>query len=421
MCSARSSTGWTVIWASGLAHHAGPARRSPAPGPPGPGRVRRRRGPRRVRGGRAAPPRASSVAARSAVIGWLQVQGELVAGQVAGRDGAAYVQGLGGAGQQLLVGIGREGGVEVDRVGQVEVALGVHRARGETWARSTSIRRESAAASRSASACSGSNRAIASSTSRVSCASPILCATAATWASTNAAASGERHMVRSAIWASFHAGRSPASSRAQHSQSRYLPSTTCASSGARPRSTSPTRPPTPPPRTPPPRDTPRHRAGGPSRATRRPDPPGLTRVHRRPVGGCLHDLAGLVVLGPLVRPRSGQHRGGVVGSGGLERVEGGGHRGTNSSIDHRQSTAPIPLYPQGFRDRDPTVIRGQQVPTLRWSRQARPAGRPVPARAAEATPLGPQPARRRQPDSQPAFGPRRGCQPAPEPSEGTQD
>ena len=54
----------------------------------------------------------------------------MVAGQVAGRDGAAYVQGLGGAGQQLLVGISREGGVEVDRVGQVQVALGVHRARG---------------------------------------------------------------------------------------------------------------------------------------------------------------------------------------------------------------------------------------------------------------------------------------------------
>ncbi len=223
MCSARSSTGWTVIWASGLAHQARTCSAVIGPGPPGPGPVRRRL-PDALDGGvlEVDVQHHLTLTASGRLGGSLavEVEGGLVAGQVAGRDGTADVQGLGGAGQQLLVGISGEGGVEVDRVGQVQLALGVHRAAADTWARSTSIRRESAAASRSASACSGSNRAMASSTSRLSCASPILCARRATWASTNAAASGERHMVRSAIWASFHAGRSPASSRDQHSQSR---------------------------------------------------------------------------------------------------------------------------------------------------------------------------------------------------------
>ncbi len=49
-----------------------------------------------------------------------------MAGQVAGRDGAAYVQRLGGAQQELGVGVRGEGGVEVQGVGEVEVALDVH-------------------------------------------------------------------------------------------------------------------------------------------------------------------------------------------------------------------------------------------------------------------------------------------------------
>jgi hypothetical protein len=55
--------------------------------------------------------------------GGAEVEGLLVAGEVAGRDRAAHVEGLGGAEQQLLVGIGGQGGVEVDRISQVEVAL----------------------------------------------------------------------------------------------------------------------------------------------------------------------------------------------------------------------------------------------------------------------------------------------------------
>ena len=52
-----------------------------------------------------------------------EVEGVLGAGQVAGRDGAAHVQGLGRAQQELLVGVRGERGVQVQRVGQVEVAL----------------------------------------------------------------------------------------------------------------------------------------------------------------------------------------------------------------------------------------------------------------------------------------------------------
>ena len=78
----------------------------------------------------------------------------------------------------------------------------------------------SAAARRSASVRSGSNRALASSISRPSWAGPILCANGATLASTNAAAAGDRHRVRSAMNASRHAGSSPDSTRAQQRWSR---------------------------------------------------------------------------------------------------------------------------------------------------------------------------------------------------------
>jgi hypothetical protein len=66
------------------------------------------------------------LAARLLVLAGGQVEGGLVAGQVAGGDGAAHVQRLGRAQEQLSVGVGGEGAVEVDRVGQVEVALDVH-------------------------------------------------------------------------------------------------------------------------------------------------------------------------------------------------------------------------------------------------------------------------------------------------------
>ncbi len=224
MCSARSITGWTVIWASGLAHQSGPARRSPVRGPPGPGPVRRHL-PRALDGGVFEVDVQHHLTLTASAVGSAgplgEVEGGLVAGQVAGRDGAAHVQGLGGAGQQLLVGISGERGVEVDAR-----RPGPGRPRCApcpplpTWARSTSIRRASAAASRSASAFSGSNRAMASSISRPSCAGPIVCANATTAASTNPAACGDRHMVRSAMNPSFHAARSPASSRAQHHGSR---------------------------------------------------------------------------------------------------------------------------------------------------------------------------------------------------------
>ena len=47
----------------------------------------------------------------------------LAAGEVAGREGAADVQGLGGAEEELVVGIGGDRGLEVERVGQVEVSV----------------------------------------------------------------------------------------------------------------------------------------------------------------------------------------------------------------------------------------------------------------------------------------------------------
>ena len=63
------------------------------------------------------PDRLDCVASRSA-----EVEGELVAGDLAGGDRAAYVEGVGGSqGQQLLCAL-RDGGVEVEGVGEVELA-----------------------------------------------------------------------------------------------------------------------------------------------------------------------------------------------------------------------------------------------------------------------------------------------------------
>ena len=120
-----------------------------------------------------------------------------------------------------MVGVGGDRGLQVQGIGQVDVAVDLDSARdpgvGRAGCRSA---RPAAAASRSASVWSGSNRALASVINRSSWAGPILCATGATWWSTNAAASGERHTVRSAMNPSRHAGSSPASSRPQQRRSR---------------------------------------------------------------------------------------------------------------------------------------------------------------------------------------------------------
>ena len=52
-----------------------------------------------------------------------QVEGLLVAGEVAGRDGAAYVEGVGRTQQELLVGVRGDRGLQVQGVGQVDVAV----------------------------------------------------------------------------------------------------------------------------------------------------------------------------------------------------------------------------------------------------------------------------------------------------------
>ena len=58
-----------------------------------------------------------------------EVEGLLAAGEVADGDRAAYVEGVGRAEQQLLVGVGGDRGLEVERVGQVEVAVDADPAR----------------------------------------------------------------------------------------------------------------------------------------------------------------------------------------------------------------------------------------------------------------------------------------------------
>ena len=56
--------------------------------------------------------------------GWVcQVEGVLVAGQVAGGDGAADVEGVGRAEEELLVGVRGDRGLQVEGVGQVDVAV----------------------------------------------------------------------------------------------------------------------------------------------------------------------------------------------------------------------------------------------------------------------------------------------------------
>ena len=66
------------------------------------------------------------------------------------------------------MGVVGDRGVEVEGIGQVELAVDAARPATETSASAMSTCRASAAAGRSASACSGSNRAIASWMSRSS-------------------------------------------------------------------------------------------------------------------------------------------------------------------------------------------------------------------------------------------------------------
>ena len=155
-----------------------------------------------------------------------------------------------------------------------------------------------------------------------------------------------------------------------------------------------------------------------------------------------HVVEGRGGLGGVHRPhRRVGHRGesgaasatpGSPGAGGSRSLSW-----VHSSTRHRHSkVAGIPVW---------TTVSGAWLCTesgrfgalggsaqrLRWSRQARPAvggsqpglrrfrdGRCATSSTSEwcgPTAAGPQPDRRRQPDSQPAFGPRRGCQPAPDP------
>ena len=52
-----------------------------------------------------------------------EVEGLLGAGQVADSEGAADVEGLGGTQEQLVVGVGGDRGLQVQGIGQVDVAV----------------------------------------------------------------------------------------------------------------------------------------------------------------------------------------------------------------------------------------------------------------------------------------------------------
>ena len=152
--------------------------------------------------------------------GRVQVEGLLVAGQLAHRGGPPHVERLGRPEGLELLRAGGHRGVEVEGVGEVELADDVGGAGEEVSRVSMSKCRPSAAALRRVSASSGMNRAMASSTSRSSWQGPILCATCATCASTNAAASGDRATVARAMRRARQAAVRPAVTRAQTRGSR---------------------------------------------------------------------------------------------------------------------------------------------------------------------------------------------------------
>ena len=98
-------------------------------------------------------------------------------------------------GEELLVGVVGDRGLQVEGIGEVEVPVhpdpAGHTHVGQGDVEVPGLGRREPFGLRA----SGSNLALASSISRPSWAGPILCATCATWASTNAAASGERQRV----------------------------------------------------------------------------------------------------------------------------------------------------------------------------------------------------------------------------------
>ena len=123
MWSARSRTGWTVIWASGLPHQIADLLGGHRPRcllhPGQPARAEDR-GVFEVDVQHHLTLAARGAGCRFSVS---EVEGGLVAGQVADRDRAAYVQGLGGAGEELLVGVVGDRGLQVQGIGEVEVPV----------------------------------------------------------------------------------------------------------------------------------------------------------------------------------------------------------------------------------------------------------------------------------------------------------
>ena len=129
----------------------------------------------------------------------------------------------------------------------------------------------------------------------------------------------------------------------------------------------------------------------------------LTRVHRRPPRGRPHHLAGPRRPRPPRAPAQSPTRRRGRRSRERERVQGRGHRGTNSTTDHRHPPgAGSPLWTRVAAPRVCTESGPRPVP---WdgSRRRRRCGGfetvaarpPQPPCGADPTTAGPQPARRR--------------------------
>ena len=118
-----------------------------------------------------------------------EVEGELVAGDLAGGERAADVEGLGRPQRpQLLCPLARAASRSRASARSSSPWIWLVPSKETCWCSMVKCR-PSAALAASAAAWSGMNRAMASATSRSSAAIPIRCANGATWASTNAAAS----------------------------------------------------------------------------------------------------------------------------------------------------------------------------------------------------------------------------------------